>query len=84
MRVLRLGKSPVAANGVGEGIAREELAGLAYMFWGRLIVLGMLAVWATLTVPFERWGIYLAAIAALRCSARRPICSRAAASAAHR
>ena len=64
MRVLRLGRSPSAANGVGEAIAREELAGLAYMFWGRLIVLGMLAVWAALTLPFERSGLYLAAIAA--------------------
>jgi adenylate cyclase len=64
MRVLRLGESPSAANGVGEGIAREELAGLAYMLWGRLIALGMLAVWAALTVPFERSGHYLAAIAA--------------------
>ena len=64
MRVLRLGKLPSAANGVGEAIAREELAGLAYMFWGRLIVLGILAVWAALTVPFERSGLYLAAIAA--------------------
>ena len=44
MRVLQLGEPPSAANGVGEAIAREELAGLAYMFWGRLIVLGMLAV----------------------------------------
>ena len=64
MRVLQLGKSPSAANGVGEGIAREELAGLAYMLCGRLIALGMLAVWAALTVPFERSGPYLAAIAA--------------------
>ena len=34
------------------------------MFWGRLIVLGILAVWEALTVPFERSGLYLAAIAA--------------------
>ena len=64
MRVLQLGEPPSAANGVGEAIAREELAGLAYMFWGRLIVLGMLAVWAALTVPFERSGLYLTAIVA--------------------
>jgi adenylate cyclase len=64
MRVLQLGEPPSAANGVGEAIAREELAGLAYMFWGRLIVLGMLAAWAALTVPFERSGLYLTAIAA--------------------
>ena len=64
MRVLRLGKSPSALDGVGEGIAREELAGLAYMLWGRLVALGLLALWAALTVPFERSGLYLAAIAA--------------------
>lgn len=64
MRVLRLGQSPSAVDDVGEGIAREELAGLAYMFWGRLIALGLLAVWVALTLPFERSGFYLAAIAA--------------------
>jgi adenylate cyclase len=56
--------SSPAANGVGEGIAREELFGLAYMFWGRLAALGMLAVWVALTLPFERSGAYLLAIAA--------------------
>jgi adenylate cyclase len=59
---LRLGQSP--SVDVGEGIAREELAGLAYMFWGRLIALGILAVWVALTLPFERSGFYLAALAA--------------------
>jgi adenylate cyclase len=49
---------------VSEGIAREEIAGLAYMFWGRLVALGMLAVWVALTLPFERSGLYLAAISA--------------------
>jgi len=63
MRVLQLGKSPSAPNGVGEAIAREELAGLAYMFWGRLIALGVLAAWA-LTLPFERSGFYLLTLAA--------------------
>jgi hypothetical protein len=63
MRVLRLGKSPSAANGVGEGIAREELAGLAYMFWARLIAIAILAGWA-LTLPFERSGFYLLTLAA--------------------
>jgi adenylate cyclase len=51
-------------RGLSEGIAREELAGLAYMFWARLIALGMLAVWLALTLPFERSGLYLAAIVA--------------------
>lgn len=63
MRVHRLGEPPSAANGVGEAIAREELAGLAYMFWGRLIALGVLAAWA-LTLPFERSGFYLLTLAA--------------------
>jgi adenylate cyclase len=62
--MLRLRQSPSAADDVGEGIAREELAGLAYMFWGRLIALGLLAVWVAATLPFERSGFYLAAIAA--------------------
>jgi hypothetical protein len=62
MRVLRLGKSP-SANGVGEAIAREELAGLAYMFWARVIAIAILAGWA-LTLPFERSGFYLLTLAA--------------------
>ncbi len=64
MRILRWGQRLSGANGIGEGIAREELAGLAYMFWGRLVALGLLAVWVALTLPFERSGLYLAAIAA--------------------
>jgi adenylate cyclase len=64
MRLLQLGKSPSAENGVGEGIAHEEVAGLAYMFWGRLMALGMIAAWVALTLPFERSGLYLSVIAA--------------------
>jgi len=52
------------ANGVGDAIAREELAGLAFMFWGRLVALGLLAIWVALTLPFERSGFYLVAISA--------------------
>jgi adenylate cyclase len=63
MRVLGLGRSPSASNGVGEAIAREERAGLAYMFWARLIAIAILAGWA-LTLPFERSYIYLLALAA--------------------
>ena len=63
MRMLRLGDAPSAANGVGEAIAREELAGLAYMFWARLIAIAILAGWA-LTLPFERSGFYLLTLAA--------------------
>ena len=61
---LQLGRPRSSGNGVGEGIAREELAGLAYMFWGRLTALGMLAVWVVATLPFERSGFYFAAAAA--------------------
>ncbi len=49
-------------NGVSAGIAREERVGLAYMFYGRLLALGLLAVWVAATLPFERSGAYLAAI----------------------
>ncbi len=62
MRMPRLRDASSSANGAHEGIAGEELAGLAYMFWGRLIALGILAVWVVLTLPFERAGTYLLAI----------------------
>src|SRR5215218_9720923 len=52
-----------AYQDVSEGIAQEELKGLSYMFWGRLVALAVLAVWA-LTLPFERSAGYLTAIAA--------------------
>lgn len=55
---------PDATGDLREGIAREELSGLAYMVWGRLIILGLLALWALLTVPVERSIIYLGALAA--------------------
>ncbi len=61
--MLRPDKLPSAANGVAEAIAREELTGLAYMFWARLIAIAILAGWA-LTLPFERSGFYLLALAA--------------------
>ena len=60
---LRTDHSTVSGD-LSEGIAREELSGLAYMLWGRLIILGLLAAWAVLTVPPERSGTYLLAIAA--------------------
>lgn len=49
---------------LNERFAREELSGLSYMFWGRLLVLGLLAVWVALTLPFERSGAYMMALAA--------------------
>jgi len=47
----------------GDGIAREEVAGLAYMFWGRSIAIALLSGWA-LTLPLERSGFYLLTLAA--------------------
>lgn len=58
------GRSGPASEGAGDAIRREEKAGLAYMFWGRLAVLGLIAVWVVVTLPFSRSGAYLAAIAA--------------------
>lgn len=61
------GRSRAAASGPTgalENIAREERAGIAYMFWGRVVTLGVLAAWLTLTLPFERTAFYLVAIAA--------------------
>jgi adenylate cyclase len=49
-------------NGVAAGIAREERVGLAYMFYGRLVALGLLALWVAATLPFERSAVYLGAI----------------------
>jgi adenylate cyclase len=73
-RTVRVHGSPAETRGpsdrrvihddLSEAIAREELAGLAYMFWGRLLVLGLLALWVALTLPLERSGAYLLAIAA--------------------
>jgi adenylate cyclase len=54
----------VPSDPLSEGIAREELAGFAYVFWGRILVLGALALWVALTLPFERSGAYLLAIGA--------------------
>ena len=61
--MLPMDKSPSAASGVGEAIAREELTGLAYMFWARMIAIAILVGWA-LTLPIERSAIYLLPLAA--------------------
>ncbi|MEZ5838115.1 MAG: adenylate/guanylate cyclase domain-containing protein [Geminicoccaceae bacterium] len=50
------------APGVAEAFAREERAGLTYIFWARMISAGLLAVWA-LTLPIERSGTYLLILA---------------------
>ena len=51
-------------TGLREGLSREELAGLTYVFMGRSLVLGLLALWTALTLPFERSGLYLGVITA--------------------
>ena len=47
---------------IAGAIAREEVAGLATMFWGRVAALTLLALWVLLTLPFERSQLYLLAI----------------------
>ena len=47
---------------IAGAIAREEVAGLAYMFWGRVAALTLLAAWVLLTLPFARSQMYLLAI----------------------
>ena len=53
-----------AYNDIRQGIAREELAGMSYMFWGRLVALGMLAIRVAMSLPLERSAAYLLAISA--------------------
>jgi adenylate cyclase len=50
------------AQDIAGAIEREEVSGLAYMFWGRVAALTLLAAWVLLTLPFERSKIYLLAI----------------------
>ncbi|WP_421984244.1 adenylate/guanylate cyclase domain-containing protein [Roseibium sp.] len=57
-------RPPMTSRSVSEAIAREEAPGLAYVFWGRSAVLLILAAWVSLTLPFERAQLYLAAITA--------------------
>jgi|AraplaMF_Col_mMF_1032025.scaffolds.fasta_scaffold00280_27 adenylate cyclase len=51
-----------AAGEIADAMAREEVAGLATMFWGRVAALTLLALWVLLTLPFARSQIYLLAI----------------------
>jgi len=51
-----------ATTDIAGAIAREEASGLAYMFWGRVAVLALLALWVGLTIPFQRSQAYLLAI----------------------
>ncbi len=47
---------------VSKELAKEELTGLGYVFWGRFLVLSLLAVWIAATLPIERSSLYVAAI----------------------
>ena len=51
------------------------------MFWGRLVALGMLAIWVVLTLPLERSSASLLAILAFALLGGPP-CSRGVGSAA--
>lgn len=54
---------PSTISGVDDEFSREQLTGLAYILRGRLFGLLLLSFWAA-TLPFERSGAYLLAIAA--------------------
>ncbi len=47
---------------VSKELAQEELTGLGYVFWGRFLVLALLAAWIAATLPIERSSLYVAAI----------------------
>ncbi|MEL7465900.1 MAG: adenylate/guanylate cyclase domain-containing protein [Pseudomonadota bacterium] len=51
------------ATALDPDLAREERASLTYMFRGRLLVLGLLAVWVVATLPLERSAAYLGVLA---------------------
>lgn len=43
-------------------VAREDGASLTYMFRSRVLVLALLALWVTVTLPLERSSVYLAVL----------------------
>ena len=53
---------PSTIAGLNEVMSREEMAGLAYVFWGRSFVLCMLAIWVGATLPLDRSVLYLGVI----------------------
>ncbi|MFN3133154.1 adenylate/guanylate cyclase domain-containing protein [Roseibium sp.] len=64
MRFFQPAGKPQVSKSVADAIAREEASGLSYVFWGRNLVLVLLAIWVSLTLPFERSSLYLSAILA--------------------
>ena len=64
VKAIRSGRDAAGTTtDIAGAIAREEASGLAYMFWGRVAVLALLALWVGLTIPFARSQAYLLAIA---------------------
>jgi adenylate cyclase len=51
-----------AADSIAGDFVREERADLAYVFYGRTLILGLLAVYVVVTVPFTRAPAYLGII----------------------
>jgi adenylate cyclase len=51
-----------AAGSIAGDLVREEHAGLTYVFYGRTLVLGLLALYVGLTVPLTRAPAYLGII----------------------
>jgi len=53
----------VTLGGVGGAVEREERDGLSYVFYGRVLVLALLALYVLLTIPAERAFAYLGVMA---------------------
>jgi adenylate cyclase len=52
-----------ALGGIKGAIEREERAGLSYVFYGRVLVLALLAIYTVLSVPATRSVVYLGVMA---------------------
>jgi adenylate cyclase len=52
-----------ALGGIEGAIEREERAGLSYVFYGRVLVLALLAIYTVLSVPATRSVVYLGVMA---------------------
>jgi adenylate cyclase len=61
-RSIKAAAPDITRADIAGAIAREEVSGLATMFWGRVAALTLLALWVLLTLPIERSKIYLVAI----------------------
>lgn len=53
-----------APPGTARALDLEERNSLTFMLQGRLIVLGLMAVWVAITLPWERSALYLAVLLA--------------------